>query len=110
LRRISSRVANGVRNRLSGDDIIDTGCSLKAFRREALADLKLFTGMHRFLPTLLRIEGYRVVQLPVGHRPRRAGQSKYGLWNRVFRSFVDLLAVRWMKQRRLGYEVVRHEP
>jgi glycosyltransferase involved in cell wall biosynthesis len=110
LRRLSSRVANAVRNRISGDDIIDTGCSLKAFRRECLAQLKLFTGMHRFFPTLLRMEGFRVTQLPVNHRPRTRGTSKYGVLNRVFRSFLDLLAVRWMKNRRLDYEVVRHEP
>jgi dolichol-phosphate mannosyltransferase len=109
LRRISSRIANAVRNRLSGDDIIDTGCSLKAFRRECLADIKLFTGMHRFLPTLLRIEGHRVIQLPVNHRPRTRGRSKYGVRNRVFRAFVDLLAVRWMKKRHLDYEVFRHD-
>jgi len=110
LRRVSSRIANWIRNRLSADDIIDTGCSLKAFRRDCLADLKLYTGMHRFLPTLLRIEGYRVTQIPVGHRPRRAGTSKYGVGNRAIRAFADLLAVRWMKKRRLGYEVVRHDP
>jgi glycosyltransferase involved in cell wall biosynthesis len=110
LRRISSKIANGVRNGLSGDDIIDTGCSLKAFRRESLTGIKLYTGMHRFLPTLLRIEGYRVVQVPVHHRSRHSGTSKYGVWNRVFRSFADLLAVRWMKRRRLDYEVVRREP
>lgn len=110
LRRLSSRIANGIRNRLSGDDIIDTGCSLKAFRREALGDVKLFTGMHRFLPTLLRMEGYSVVQVPVNHRPRHAGRSKYGVWNRALRAFVDLLAVRWMKKRRLGWEIERHDP
>ena len=110
VRRLSSRFANAVRNRISGDDIIDTGCSLKAFRAEALRPIKLYTGMHRFLPTLIRIEGGRVVQIPVGHRPRVAGASKYGVWNRVLRSFVDLLAVRWMKSRRLGYEVDRHDP
>jgi glycosyltransferase involved in cell wall biosynthesis len=110
LRRISSRVANTIRNRLSGDDIIDTGCSLKAFRRECLAGLKLFTGMHRFLPTLLRIEGHRVTQIPVSHRPRQAGASKYGVRNRALRAFEDLLAVRWMKKRRLDYEVDRHDP
>jgi len=109
LRRQSSRFANSVRNRLSGDDIIDTGCSLKAFRRDCLRDVKLYTGMHRFLPTLLRIEGYSVAQIPVNHRPRVAGQSKYGVWNRAFRAFVDLLAVRWMKKRRLNYEVTDHE-
>ncbi len=110
LKRVSSSIANSVRNRLSGDDIIDTGCSLKAFRRECLSHIKLHTGMHRFFPTLLRIEGYRVVQVPVRHRERRAGRSKYGIRNRAFRAFADLLVVRWMKKRRLGYEVVRHEP
>jgi dolichol-phosphate mannosyltransferase len=109
IRRLSSRIANGVRNMLSGDDIIDTGCSLKAFRRESLAGIKLYGGMHRFLPTLLRIEGRRVLQLPVNHRPRHRGKSKYGIGNRLFSSFFDLLAVRWMKKRRLGYEVVRHD-
>ena len=110
LRGVSSSIANEVRNRLSGDEIIDTGCSLKAFRREALAGIKLYTGMHRFLPTLVRMEGLRVVEVPVGHRPRLAGRSKYGISNRLLRSFIDLLAVRWMKKRRLDYEVVRHEP
>jgi len=110
LRRVSSKLANAVRNRLSGDDIIDTGCSLKAFRRECLARIKLFTGLHRFLPTLLRMEGFRVVQVPVNHRERAMGVSKYGVWNRVFRSFVDLLAVRWMRKRLLNYQVVRQDP
>jgi glycosyltransferase involved in cell wall biosynthesis len=110
LRRVSSVIANSVRNGLSGDDIVDTGCSLKAFRAEALRGLKLFTGMHRFLPTLLRMDGRSVVQIPVDHRARRSGRSKYGVWNRVFRSFADLLAVRWMKKRSLHYEVVRHDP
>jgi glycosyltransferase involved in cell wall biosynthesis len=110
VRRLSSRIANSVRNRLSGDDIIDTGCSLKAFRRESLEGIKLYGGMHRFLPTLLRIEGRRVVQLPVNHRPRYRGTSKYGIRNRVFSSFQDLLVVRWMRKRRLDYEVVRHDP
>jgi len=110
VRRLSSKIANGIRNRLSGDDIIDTGCSLKAFRASALAPIKLYTGMHRFLPTLVKIEGGSVVQIPVGHRPRLRGTSKYGVWNRVFRSFVDLLAVRWMKKRRLGYEIAKREP
>jgi len=105
IRRISSRIANSVRNRLSGDDIIDTGCSLKAFRAEALGRLKLFDGMHRFLPTLLRMEGQRVVQVQVSHRPRPSGKSKYNIRNRLPRSFADLLAVRWMKRRHLDYRV-----
>jgi len=108
-RRVSSRVANWVRNRLSDEQIIDSACSLRAFRRDCLSDLKLYTGMHRFLPTLLRIEGYRVAQVEVRHRPRFSGRSKYGIWNRAFRSFIDLLAVRWMKKRRLDYEVTRND-
>jgi glycosyltransferase involved in cell wall biosynthesis len=110
VRRWSSKIANAVRNRLSGDDIIDTGCSLKAFRAAPLREIKLWNGMHRFLPTLMRIEGRSVVQVPVGHRPRLKGESKYGVWNRVFRSSADLLAVRWMKSRHLGYEVERRDP
>ena len=66
--------------------------------------------MHRFLPTLIKIEGGSVVQVPVNHRPRLKGKSKYGVWNRLFRSSADLLAVRWMKSRRLGYEVLRRDP
>jgi glycosyltransferase involved in cell wall biosynthesis len=99
VRRASSRVANAVRNRITGDSIRDTGCSLKAFRREAILSVPLFHGMHRFLPTLLRYHGYLVVEHPVSHHPRRAGKSKYGLWNRVFRATIDLLAVRWMRSR-----------
>lgn len=110
VRRVSARIANAVRNRVTGDDIIDTGCSLKAFRGECLKGLKLYHGMHRFLPTLLRMEGCRVVQRPVDHRPRRAGRSKYGIANRLFRSFADLLAVRWMQKRRLNYDAEEREP
>jgi len=105
VRRVSSRVANYVRNRLSDESIADTGCSLKAYRREALERLVLYNGMHRFLPTLLKMEGYRVREIPVGHRPRRHGRSKYGIRNRLLPSFQDLLAVRWMKRRKLRYEV-----
>ena len=106
LRRISSKIANGVRNRLSGEQITDTGCSLKLFRKACLERIKLFEGMHRFLPTLCKLEGYLVAEVPVGHHPRRFGTSKYGVWNRVFRSFRDLLAVRWMKSRQLRYKIV----
>ena len=107
VRRYSSKIANAVRNRLSGDDVIDTGCSLKAFRTEALSRIKLWNGMHRFLPTLVKFEGGSVVQIPVNHRPRLMGTSKYGVWNRLFRSSADLMAVRWMKSRRLGYRIAR---
>jgi glycosyltransferase involved in cell wall biosynthesis len=105
IRRASSRVANRVRNALSAERIQDSGCTFRAFRRECLADLTLYTGFHRFIPTLLRMEGYRVLEAPVNHRPRRFGQSKYGIGNRAVRAFVDLLVVRWMKRRRLRYDV-----
>lgn len=101
VRRISSRVGNAVRNFVSGDDIIDTGCTLKAVRRECLRELPRFNGAHRFLPTLMRMEGYRVRQVPVAHRPRAAGRSKYGIANRLVPASADLLGVRWLKSRHL---------
>ena len=105
LRRISSRVANRIRNRISDDTIQDSGCTFRAFRRECLRGLVLYRGFHRFIPTLLRMQGYRVLEIPVNHRPRRFGRSKYGMMNRAFVAFADLLVVRWMKARMLHYEV-----
>ncbi len=102
---VQSRIANGVRNRLNHETIRDTGCSLKAFRRAAVAEIPWFTGMHRFLPTLVKMRGGRVVEVPVHHRPRRFGTTKYGMWNRVFRALADALAVRWMQRRVLRYEI-----
>lgn len=105
LRRISSRVANGLRNRLTHESIRDVGCSLRAFRRECVARIKLYNGLHRFLPTLIRMEGFRIAEVPVNHFPRTAGRSKYGVWNRAFRALRDLFAVRWMMARQLRYEI-----
>ncbi|MBI1845487.1 MAG: glycosyltransferase family 2 protein [Candidatus Rokubacteria bacterium] len=105
VRRISSRVANRIRNALSDEQIQDSGCTFRAFRRECLRGLVLYRGFHRFIPTLLRLRGYRVVEVPVNHRPRRFGRSKYGVMNRALVAFVDLLVVRWMKARLLRYEV-----
>jgi len=104
-RRMQSRIGNGVRNWITRDQITDTGCSLKLVRRQAIDRLRLFTGMHRFLPTLVRLEGYRVIELPVNHRPRRFGESKYGAMNRAFRGLADCFAVRWMSSRVLRYDV-----
>lgn len=105
VRRISSKVANRIRNWLSEETIRDTGCSLKAFKREALLKIHRFVGMHRFLPTLVKMHGYRVTELPVRHHPRQFGTSKYGVWNRAWRGLVDLLAVRWLKKRLVRYEI-----
>jgi dolichol-phosphate mannosyltransferase len=102
---VSSQIANFVRNSLSEEEIVDTGCSLKAFRRESLQNMKLFNGMHRFLPTLAKMEGFTVTQVKVNHRPRRFGRTKYNIRNRIVRAFADLLAVRWMKKRHLMYEI-----
>ena len=103
LRLLSSRVANAVRNALTRENVTDVGCSLRAMRTVYLRRVKLFRGMHRFLPTLLRLEGARVVELSVSHRPRRYGQSKYGVHNRLWVGLVDLAAVRWMQSRALRY-------
>jgi glycosyltransferase involved in cell wall biosynthesis len=109
-KRLQSRIANGVRNRLNREAIRDTGCSLKAFRADALRELSLFNGMHRFLPTLIRMQGGSVREVPVRHRPRRYGKTKYGMWNRAFRSLADALAVRWMQRRALRYRVREELP
>jgi glycosyltransferase involved in cell wall biosynthesis len=106
IKLISARVANFVRNKLSDEDIKDIGCSLKAYKKECLDKIKLYNGMHRFLPTLFKMEGFTVTEVKVSHFPRKHGVSKYNIRNRVFRSFYDLLAVRWMKKRRLHYEIV----
>src|SRR5256884_2580434 len=104
-KRLQSRIANGVRNALNRERIGDTGCSLRGFGADAVRGLPLFDGMHRFLPTLVRMGGGTVVEVPVRHRPRRFGRTKYGMWNRVFRSFADALAVRWMQRRALRYRI-----
>ncbi|MBN3038889.1 MAG: glycosyltransferase family 2 protein [Candidatus Omnitrophica bacterium] len=105
LKLVSTKVANGLRNRLSGENIKDTGCSLKAFRKCFLSEIKMYKGMHRFLPTLLKMQGAKVTEIEVRHLPRKYGRSKYNIRNRIFRSFADLLAVIWMKKRNLNYKM-----
>ncbi|MGB9627346.1 MAG: glycosyltransferase family 2 protein [Thermodesulfobacteriota bacterium] len=105
LKRVSSKIANWIRNQISGESIQDSACTLRAFKRECLEDLPVFNGMHRFLPTLIKMKGYQVIEVPVSHHPRRFGKSKYNIRNRMVRSFVDLLAVRWMKRRQIKYDI-----
>jgi glycosyltransferase involved in cell wall biosynthesis len=105
IRVASSRIANWVRNKVSGESISDAGCCYRAFKRECIDNLKFFKGMHRFLPTLFKIEGFTVTEIAVSHNPRTAGQTHYGVWNRLFASSYDLLAVRWMKKRMFRYQV-----
>jgi glycosyltransferase involved in cell wall biosynthesis len=105
LKRITSRVANFVRSRFTRDGVRDTGCTLKAMRRDCIGALVPFKGMHRFIPALVKGAGYRLVEIPVNHRPRRFGQSKYGLGNRALRATIDMFGVRWLLSRRLNYQV-----
>ncbi len=105
VRIASSRIANWVRNKLSGETISDAGCCFRAFRRECVAEVKFFRGAHRFLPTLVKMEGYSVVEVPIRHHPRAGGKTHYGIGNRLFASFADLLAVRWMKKRQINFQV-----
>lgn len=98
-RKCSSRIGNGFRNWLTRDNVTDVGCSLRVFRREFVLELPVFKGMHRFLPTLARMKGCRVTELPVHHRPRLRGQAKYGIGNRLWVGLGDTLAVCWMARR-----------
>ena len=105
LRRVSSRVANRVRFWLTRDPVRDTGCSLKVFRAEFIRPVKFYRGMHRFLTTLVRMEGGTVVEMDVKHRPRRQGRPKYGAGlGRTFTALRDAFAVRWMQRRCLKYK------
>lgn len=98
-RRLQSRIANAVRSRFTGDGVRDTGCSLKAMRRECREALIPFKGMHRFIPALIKGMGYKVTEIPVNHRPRVAGTSKYGFGNRAFRATRDMFGVKWLLSR-----------
>jgi dolichol-phosphate mannosyltransferase len=104
VKRITSRIANFVRSRFTKDGVRDTGCTLKAMRRECIGALLPFKGMHRFIPALVKGAGYRLVEVPVNHRPRKFGQSKYGLGNRALRATTDMFGVRWLLSRRLDYK------
>jgi glycosyltransferase involved in cell wall biosynthesis len=104
LKRLSSSAANAVRRAVLRDSIHDAGCSLKVFRADALRRVPMFDGVHRFLPALLQLGGARVGEVPVNHRPRRHGDSKYGVHDRLWRGIVDLWAVRWLNRRRIDPE------
>jgi len=104
-KRLASRLANGARRRVLGDGISDIGCSLRVMRRADLDRIKLFHGGHRFLPSLLRLEGARLAERPVRHRARRYGRSKYGILRRLLAVWVDLLAIVWLARRIDRYEV-----
>lgn len=101
----ASRFANWVRNKVSRETVKDTGCSLKLMRADLARKLPFFTGMHRFLPTLMKMHGARVAEIKVHHRARKHGASKYGVLDRALTTWRDLLAVRWMQDRFFSYEI-----
>jgi len=105
VKRLTSRIANTVRSRYTKDGVRDTGCTLKAMRRECVDALVPFKGMHRFIPALIKDAGFRLVEIPVNHRPRRFGETKYGLGNRAVRATMDMFGVRWLLSRRLNYKI-----
>jgi len=104
-KRLQSRVASVVRNWITRDGMRDTGCSLKAVRTPVLQSIPRFDGMHRFLPALIQGTGATVIEMPVRHRPRTAGSSKYGMRDRAVRGLVDALGVRWYRRRALRFTV-----
>jgi dolichol-phosphate mannosyltransferase len=109
VKRLTSRIANTIRSRFTRDGVRDTGCTLKLMRRECVRALVPFVGMHRFIPALIKGAGFRLIEVPVNHRPRRFGLSKYGLGNRALRATIDMFGVRWLLTRQLQYQIVADE-
>lgn len=105
LRKLSSRIARWYRQRYTRDGVRDTGCTLKVMRRRCLEQIHHFRNMHRFLPALFQIEGFRVVEVPVRHHPRRHGKSKFGIGNRLWVGLADCRGVRWLRRRHLDWDI-----
>ncbi len=105
VRKISSRIANGFRNWVTKSHVADVGCSIRVFRKECINDVPVFKGMHRFLPTLIELNGFTMSDISVNHRPRTHGKTKYGINNRLWVGIADTLAVRWMQSRFVGSKI-----
>ena len=105
LRKLSSRVANIVRNAVLHDGIRDTGCGTKGFRRACVEHIVPFNGVHRFFAVIVRNAGFSIAEVAVTHHDRQFGDSKYGLHNRLWRGLYDLVGVAWLKRRYVAYEV-----
>jgi glycosyltransferase involved in cell wall biosynthesis len=104
-KRFQSKIANSVRSRFTKDGVRDTGCTLKAMRRECREALIPFHGMHRFIPALIKGFGYKITEIPVNHRPRQHGSSKYNFGNRALRATIDMFGVRWILDRQIKFRV-----
>ncbi len=109
LKSVVSRISNGVRSRILRDPITDAGCTYRAFRRECIDQVPFFKGVHRFLPILIGLQGYRVTEVPVTNRQRHSGRSHYGVLDRAG-AVIDMFAVRWMKKRMIRYRVTERIP
>ena len=107
VRKIASRIANGFRNLTTGKTVRDVGCSTRAFRRECVETLPLYAGMHRFLPTLVAMQGYKLSEIPVNHRPRKRGKTKYSINNRLWVGIYDIFGVMWLKKRGFQFRIAR---
>lgn len=105
LKKISSRIGNGIRNWITGDSIYDTGCPMKLFTREVADSFYLYNGMHRFLPTIAKMNGFSVIEVSVSHQERKHGVSKYGVWNRAYVGFMDAMVIGWLKKRVILYRI-----
>ncbi|SFD98548.1 Glycosyltransferase involved in cell wall bisynthesis [Paenibacillus catalpae] len=108
VKKVSSRVGNGVRNWLTGDQIYDTGCPMKLMKREVADSYYLYEGQHRFLPTLAKINGFKVVEVAVSHQERQHGVSKYGVFNRAFVGLMDAIVIGWLRKRVIRYQIKGH--
>jgi glycosyltransferase involved in cell wall biosynthesis len=108
VRKISSKIANNFRTRLTGESVSDVGCSIRVFKRECLDNIPVFEGMHRFLPTLIHMKKCKITEVPVNHRPRIKGKTKYGINNRLWVGLVDTFAVKWFRSRLILFDVKEH--
>ena len=105
VKNMSSKIANGIRRAFTHDGMDDTGCPLKIIRTDCAKKIPMFKGLHRFLPAMILLQNETVVQIPVRHYPRIAGQAKFGLWNRLLGPLVDCFAYLWMKKKYINYQI-----
>ena len=105
VKNISSKIANGIRRAFTHDGMDDTGCPLKIIRTECAKNIPMFKGLHRFLPAMILLQNKKVIQVPVRHYPRIAGQAKFGLWNRLLGPLMDCFAYLWMKKKYINYQI-----
>lgn len=109
VKNMSSKIANGIRRAFTKDGMDDTGCPLKVIRTENAKRIPMFKGLHRFLPAMILLQNGRIIQIPVRHRPRLAGEAKFGLWNRLLGPLSDCFAYLWMKRKYINYEILKKD-